>query len=264
MYASSKWFVVGSLVLVLMLLASSRPALARHDLPPLDSESVVRAPDRPLPLNHFYCYRILTSKPVSETIKTQDQFNKRLRKTKVAETTRLCNPVKKTHNNKDFPILFPNDHLLTYNIGTHTGDPKRLVEVRNQFGIQQLQVFFPAEALMVPTQKKPHDPPKDTDHFKCYFVQGQPVQTTTVELEDQFQKTEVAVVQPIWLCNPTRKLHNDKLTEILHSEAHLVCYFVTPRDFTKKVVTLNQFRREKITTTVADLLCAPSKKKILQ
>lgn len=262
MSALPKWFFVGALLLALLTLASSAPARAQVDSPGTTAHNAPAAPDAPLPLNHFYCYKVTTTLPVNVTVKTQDQFDTRPRKTKVGDVARFCNPVEKTHNNKVFPILFPNDHLMLYNIGTHKPDPKLEVQVRNQFGVQQLAVFVPAEVLMVPTQKKPHEQPKDTDHFKCYFVQGQPV-NVPVGLADQFQQTQTVVLQPFGLCNPTRKNHNGVWTEILHKDAHLVCYFVQPKDFSKTVKTRNQFRREKITTTVADILCVPSTKKVL-
>lgn len=263
MHASSKWLILAALVLIALVWAPSQLVLARVDAPTGPQEASPLAPDAPLLLNHFYCYQIQGSKPVSETVKLQDQFNKRARRANVGETVRLCNPVQKTHNDKVTKILYPNDHLLMYNIGQHTGEPKRLVQVRNQFGSQELAVFFPAEVLAVPTKKGQHANPQNTDHFKCYAVQGQPLQVP-VFLEDQFQKTSTVVLQPFGLCNPTRKYHKGKWTEVKNKDAHLVCYRVQSLEFSKTVRTVNQFRREKVTTVAADMLCVPSRKKIIQ
>lgn len=263
MSALSKWAVVVAMLLVLFTLASSVPVLARTDSPPLENLARVRAPDAPLPLNHFWCYQVASSQPVNEKVKLQDQFSSRPRRALVNDPNRLCNPVRKKHGDKTTEILNPRDHLVVYNIGKHDGDPKRAVQVRNQFGVAQLAVYFPAEVLMVPSRKLPHRKPRDTDHFKCYYVQGQP-ENETVGLRDQFQETPATVVlQPVWLCNPVRKYHKDKWTEIRYPEAHLVCYALSPKDFTKIVTTINQFRREELTVLYSDLLCVPSRKKVL-
>jgi len=256
-----KSLVMGVGLLTLLTLGASTPALARVDSPPAAASAALRAPDAPLPLNHFYCY-FVTSSPVNAQVRTQDQFDIRPRKTLVQNPTTFCNPVKKTFGNNVSDVLYPNDHLIGYFLGVSHKDKKLNVDVRNQFGVQRLTVFLPAVRLMTPTQKKPHDPPKDTDHFKCYDVEGQPV-NVTVSLEDQFQKTQVVVLQPTSLCNPTRKLHNGVWTEVQHRKAHLVCYEVTQVDFSKTVKTINQFRREKLTPENPDTLCVPSKKKIV-
>lgn len=256
-----KWAFAGALLVLMYLLTSSQFALAKP-LPPSDTElAAALEPDKALPLNHFLCYQITTSTPVSETVKTQDQFDKQAKSTKVAQSVRFCNPVKKTHGALVADILFPNDHLMIYQTGTH-GTRSLDVQVRNQFGTQPLKVYKPAEVLMVPTRKFPHGKPQNTDHFKCYHVEGQPV-NVTVNLEDQFQKKDTVVMLPFALCNPTRKFHKDKWTEILHPEAHLVCYQIQPLTFSTVRNTSNQFRKESITTTQADLLCVPSRKKIL-
>lgn len=262
MSAPSKWMIVAAFALALLTLASSQPLLAQVDTPSSAAAIPPFAPDAALPLNHFFCYQITTSQPVSETVRLQDQFDTKPKKAKVGAAVRLCNPVQKTHDNKVTEILYPNDHLLLYRIGTHRAEPSIEVQVRNQFGVAQLAVYTPAEVLMVPTRKLPHGRPKDTDHFKCYAVQGQPLNVPVI-LKDQFQQKQTLVLSPFALCNPTRKFHKDRWTEIKHPDAHLVCYQVEPAQFTKKVTTINQFRREDITAVFADLLCVPSRKKIL-
>lgn len=263
MSALSKLTIALAFVLVLLALASSSPALARTDTPPLETAPLVLAPDAPLPLNHFWCYQITTSQPVSVTVRTQDQFDKKPKRTRVGAAVRLCNPVTKVHNGKTTEIKYPNDHLLLYDIGDHKTPAALSVQVRNQFGTAQLAVFKPAEVLMVPPRKAPHPAPQNTDHFKCYRVEGQPL-NVTVGLQDQFQSSDaIVVMQPFALCNPTRKYHKDKWTEVRNKDAHLVCYIVTPKQFSTTRKTSNQFRREEITTTQADILCVPSRKKIL-
>lgn len=257
-----KGLITAAALLALLTLGTSTPALAHVDSPGAGVSGTASAPEAPLPLNHFYCY-FVSSSPVAVQVKTQDQFDARPKKTLVQNPTYFCNPVKKTHGNKVSNILFPNDHLIVYFTGISNSSKKVNVQVRNQFGVQTLTVFKPSVSLMVPTQKKPLDKPKDTDHFKCYDVDGQPL-NETVSLEDQFLQSQVVVTKPTALCNPTRKLHNGVWTEVQHPQAHLVCYEVTQKDFSKTIKTVNQFRREKLSPENPDTLCVPSTKKIVQ
>ncbi|MCG3139606.1 MAG: hypothetical protein HDKAJFGB_00500 [Anaerolineae bacterium] len=262
MSALPKWMFVGAFLVLLYALSASQFVLA-HPLPPPETESAAAlAPDKALPLNHFLCYQITNSTPVSETVRTQDQFDVRPKRTRVGQSVRFCNPVQKTKETVVTPIKFPNDHLIAYRIGQHDPNKSLNVEVKNQFGIQQLKVYKPAEVLMTPTRKLPHPKPQNTDHFKCYYVEGLSL-GIAVTLEDQFQKGDTVVATPFALCNPTRKYHKDKWTEVLHPKAHLVCYQIQPLPFTATRDTANQFRKETITVTLADLLCVPSRKQIL-
>jgi hypothetical protein len=138
-------------------------------------------------------------------------------------------------------------------------DPTRLVVVRNQFGFQFLKVGQP-EALAVPTQKFPHNPPEGLDHFKCYRASGRNI-NQVVGLSDQFLKSpEVKVYRPYEFCNPVAKLHNDQLTPIENPKAHLVCYTISRDPFATQVDTLNQFGTEPLLVNEPDLLCVPSTK----
>lgn len=261
MSAFLKALVVLALAFALFTLASSESALARLD-PGSNAAALVSAAPDALPLDHFYCYRVKEGLPVNQTVLLKDQFDQNFLDAVVGVALRLCNPVEKTHNGKVFKVTHPNDHLVWYKIGTPVAPPQIKVDVNNQFGKRRLKVYLPAEALAVPSQKLPHDPPKDTDHFKCYRVKGDAI-NVPVGLKDQFQATQVSVLRPVYLCNPTIKNHNGALTDIKYPQAHLVCYTVTPKDFVKKVTTINQFRQENLKTSVADLLCAPSKKEIV-
>jgi hypothetical protein len=261
MSALPKWIFVSAFLVFLCALNASQFVAAQPLSPPQTEFAAALAPDKPLQLNHFLCYQITTSTPVSVTVRTQDQFDNRPKRTRVSESVQLCNPVQKTHDTVVTDILFPNDHLIAYRIGAHS-TLSLTVQVKNQFGTQQLKVYRPAEVLLVPTRKLPHGKPQNTDHFKCYFAEGQPL-NIQVGLKDQFQQGNTTVLQPFALCNPARKYHNDQWTEVLHPTAHLVCYQIQPLTFSKTVETRNQFRKETITTTAAGLLCVPSRKKIL-
>lgn len=262
MSALPKWIFVGAFLALLYALTASQFVLASPDAPPQTEYPAALAPDKALPLNHFLCYQLAASTPVSVTVKTQDQFDATPKRTRVQQSVRFCNPVEKTKDTIVTPIKYPNDHIMAYYVGAHNPNKSLNVQVKNQFGIQQLKVYKPAEVLMVPTRKLPHPKPQNTDHFKCYFVEGQALDIA-VGLKDQFQQANTIVMAPFALCNPTRKYHKDKWTEVLHPEAHLVCYQIQPLPHTATRDTVNQFRKENITTTQADLLCVPSRKKIL-
>lgn len=136
------------------------------------------------------------------------------------------------------------------------------MEVKNQFGTQELKVFAPARYHAVPTTLV-GTPPAGLDHFKSYKVKG-PYSGATIGLKDKFNTAPTLVVaRPVLLCNPTVKVHGDQTFPIQHPEAHLVCYKVTQIQFTEIVNTINQFRAEPLTIQNPDMLCVPSKKTIL-
>lgn len=248
--------VFGMLVLGL---ASSEAHAAR--IPDSATSSVLNAPDAPT-LDHFWCYQT-TSTPVNEPVGLQDQFTTAVVQHTVGAPTHLCNPVKKRHGDTVSQIIDRDAHLVFYTIGVPTVKILN-VEVRNQFGTRRLKVFGPAKALAVPTKKNNHDAPKILDHFKCYRVKGTDVQAQ-VGLKDQFQQAPVLIVgKPVLLCNPTLKVHGQNTFQILHPKEHLVCYKVTVVNFSIDAQTLNQFRGEVLTVQNPNMLCAPSKKRILQ
>lgn len=245
--------LVALLGAILSLSASPGVAGARQ---PSDAEGIddITA----LPLGHFWCYNT-TSTPVNETVSLQDQFHTAPINVVVGQPKYLCNPVRKRHNDKVFAIPDPDAHLMMYQIGVAQAVAHK-VQVKNQFGKKVLKVFEPSVLLAVPTQKDPHAAPQGLDHFQCYRAKGE-VAGATVDLRDQFgAATNRIVGRPVLLCNPARKVHNNVAFEILHPEAHLVCYKVTPKDFQRDVGTKNQFRTETVTVIDPDLLCAPSRK----
>ncbi len=247
----------------LLLLSNGTPRALAQEIPQSDAQGIPFAPDAPLPLDHFWCYQT-TGQPVNEVVDTQDQFNVGgLVPIQVGAPIRFCNPVKKTHSGKVFKIKDPDAHLILYETGV-AADLLVKVDVKNQFGNpQRLKVFGPAIRLAVPTQKEGHEFPQDLDHFKCYKVKGGPIDSV-VGLKDQFQQVQaVNVGRAVLLCNPTRKIHNAQPFEVKHPEAHLVCYKVTPVQFTIIRGTQNQFRQEQLQVQNPDLLCAPSRKQIV-
>jgi hypothetical protein len=69
---------------------------------------------------------------------------------------------------------------------------------------------------------------------------------------------------PVLLCNPVEKTHNDIVTPIQNPDDHLVCYKLEGTQFTATAQVGNQFGEEILTVEPADLLCVPSRKTSLE
>jgi hypothetical protein len=247
---------------LLCAFASVISASASAEARPTHGPDITFAGVLTFPLDHFWCYRTQGT-TVDQRVQLQDQFDTALVDTLVGVPQLFCNPTRKNFQGIVTKIQHPNDHLLWYQIGVANPTPSLKVLVVNQFGKARLAVFLPAVALAVPTQKNTLPPPVDTDHFKCYRVSG-PSLNLGVTLRDQFQRSPNLVVsRPVFLCNPTVKVHNAKTFPILHPESHLVCYVITRVRFTQNILTFNQFRQEAPIVTNPNLLCVPSKKRIL-
>jgi hypothetical protein len=250
--------IAASFIALLLLLAVTTVNAA--PTPNSGAQPQSLAPAAPT-LDHFWCYRT-DANPLDEPIQLQDQFNPVLVPHVVGAPRWFCNPVKKRHGDTVTKIIDPDAHLTFLQIGTP--DFKLLdVRVKNQFGRRDLKVFAPATLIAVPTKKNNHDFPDGLDHFKCYRVKGQPI-GVPVGLRDQFQQAPARLVgRPVLLCNPTIKVHNNNTFPINHPKEHLVCYRVTPVQFSVVVLAQNQFANGQLTVQNPNMLCVPSRKRIL-
>lgn len=106
-------------------------------------------------LDHFKCWRVVSSKSVEQTVFLTDQFMEDDR-VRVRKPVLFCNPVTKIHPSADgywqvTQVQHQNDHLVCYNIG-----PKTFVENKfgfeNQFGVGTLSTVKTLR-LCVPTDK---------------------------------------------------------------------------------------------------------------
>ena len=220
------------------------------------SISALHAQQLTFEVDHFKCYLPATAEKVPPApVQLLDQFGPSA--TVIGNIFRFCNPARKLHNGVWTPIQNPDDHLTL-----HKTSPEpivnRRVKIRNQFGEQQL-ITRDARVLAVPTQKKPHGPPKDLDHFSCYAAEGQPV-NQNVWLQDQFFNSQHTINKPILFCNPVRKAHNGVVTPIKHPKDHLTCYRVQPVPFARDVEILDQFGQLSLKTNYADVSCVPTQK----
>jgi len=253
----------------------------------------IAAPPSPPPdLDHFRCYSN-TGHPAGLTAFLEDQFDQRLEKVEevvVVWPIGFCNPVAKTIPSpgggpgQTTDILDPKAHLTMYEIRetTRQRHPTWKVTVDNQFGRQTIFATKPV-LLGVPTQKVSVEgvdtglaAPVGLNHFKCYQAKGAPLNAAVI-LEDQFETTDLLVVEPVIFCNPvtktvTRTTGVPIVTPIVDPEAHLTCYnlkLATQIGFSTNIniQTNNQFNHISPTTpepftVVTDerVLCVPSNK----
>jgi hypothetical protein len=178
--------------------------------------------------------------------------------TAVGRIFRLCNPTVKVHNGVVTPIQRPDDHLVLHQTGPQALIPRE-VKIRNQFG-EQVIVTQDARVLGVPTQKAPHGPPQDLNHFSCYAVSNSPVINTPVGLQDQFFASQHTIGRAVLFCNPVRKQHNNVITPITNPNDHLTCYSMTPVPYVRVVGLRNQFGEHGFQSRAADMACVPTQK----
>jgi hypothetical protein len=207
-------------------------------------------------IDHFKCYFPAESTQVQPApVQLADQFGPSA--AQVGKIFRLCNPTRKFHAGVVTGVNHADDHLTLHQT---TPQPlvTRQVKIRNQFGDQEITTLD-ARILAVPTQKAPHGPPQELNHFNCYVAQGQPVQQV-VGLSDQFFASKHNVVRPVLFCNPVQKIHNGAITPITNPNDHLTCYSMTRVPFVRDVDLRNQFGEHHIRTSLTDMLCVPTQK----
>jgi List-Bact-rpt repeat protein len=114
-------------------------------------------PPGPIPpaLDHYKCYLVSPTTFRRRVVTLSDQFESK--RTTVLQRVRLCNPVSKNRTR----ILHSEDHLVCYTIAQVRGQrpfARRVVLVRNQFGLERLTLLRPY-LLCVPSTKTGRPPP---------------------------------------------------------------------------------------------------------
>jgi hypothetical protein len=198
------------------------------------------------PLDHFKWYYAddAMGLSINETVYLEDQFG--AFNATVVDAGGFGNPAVKWHEGNVTPILNPDHHLTGYYID-YDGEPQTYqVEVKNQFGLQNLTVEGPM-GLLLPTQKEGHQQPVNLDHYLLYEVtEGESVYEV-VSLQDQFDDgpQESFVDWPLYFANPVQKTYKGNVTDILYPETHLVFYAINA-SFYGQVEIVNQFGEQTL------------------
>lgn len=107
------------------------------------------------PLDHFKCYTLrnfadnLTPSP-RINVSLTDQFGEEEIKA-VVRPRMLCNPATKWHDDKEFPVLHPDEHLMCYML-KKTKIADKTVIVANQFGEKQRLYVGASNYLCLPSK----------------------------------------------------------------------------------------------------------------
>lgn len=232
--------------------------------------------------DHYLTYLLDKSiQPVTVTLR--DQFIEPTNFT-LDLIERLFNPVRKLHAGLAFNPKRPDLHYLAYRVQPSSQFTPRTVLIENQFEQRGITVTQP-RYLLAPTGKKkigipiekilanlpPNAAgkliasivppvPQNANHYLCYDVEPYPI-AKGVSLRDQFQNRQFEVVRALYLCNPTEKRHNDKISPIVDENNHLMCYETIPHNtLNRKVITHDQFGIRSQTAVRTEELCLPTKK----
>jgi hypothetical protein len=211
-------------------------------------------------LSHFLCWAgifPIFDGPVVELTNRFGTFD-----AKVDSSDLMCNPVKKTRGGKTTPIVDERQHLKEYDVQTDPIGGSADILVTNQFGKdQRIIITRQPSGLLVPTRKFPHKAPTGLDHFACYQVLNNFGVDKGVKLKDEFLGFKTTVIEQLFHCIPTKKVHGTRVFAIKHRKANLACYNIEPKTLgqPKQRRTKNQFEDVQITATQAQFLCVPSK-----
>jgi phosphoribosylformylglycinamidine (FGAM) synthase PurS component len=112
---------------------------------------IIILPHGAMPLDHFKCYDVKGEKAKRIKVDLEDQFGMERRVKVSLEPKMLCNPVIKWHNDEEFPVLNPEQHLVCYKIKPMKPDLR--VIVSNQFGEKQELSVGKSKYLCLPSKK---------------------------------------------------------------------------------------------------------------
>jgi hypothetical protein len=221
-------------------------------------------------IDHQLCYTATaTGFKIPAGVELENQFSTTPFPVKIGPVAAHCNPVEKIlPTGQVFPINFPNDHLLCWQIAEST-QPTPNVVAANQFGSATLILGQP-NLLCLPSWKSLTGPPVEKTpappglgHFACYPVQdvSGAYHPPAVMLQDEFTTTPVsAQVQPVptELCVPTEKIVAGKAYPIIKPRWNLLCFPVTPTPIINPVFDKNQFGSRPVTIEKTSTLCPPT------
>lgn len=194
------------------------------------------APNPTFKIDHYKFYDFETlSTIVNAPVQLNDQFHEK--QPLVATVTVpnfFGNPVIKTKKDeKEGKYINPMAHLTWYELKTKKAEPRRTLQLTNQFG-QQTVTIGNASVLLAPALKskegkdipKGKDLPKNVGHYIGYLIL-KPVRPfkESLKLRDQFGTDPKARIrQAAYLFVPTDKTRNGKHFKRIHAEDHLVAF----------------------------------------
>jgi alpha-D-xyloside xylohydrolase len=158
-------------------------------------------------------------------------------------------------------------HLACYGIRDAAGQPpftRRTVRVRNQFGVQTLQLRN-AESLCVPSEVDGVHSALDLDHYKCYRARRQPGSprfrkqraVLVDDVETNVARVTARVTRPSLFCTPVDR----DGAGVRDPDTHLSCFKIgeQPPLRPRPVGIQSAFDAASWTVGKAGTLCVPSR-----
>lgn len=212
----------------------------------------------PVILDHFKFYDV-NRYQVGIEVSLQGQFDDAPLKAFLSQVVLLGPAVNKNHEG----VYDPKRHLNAYEIFTDPEPPRR-VQIRNQFGDQDLRIETP-ELLLTPSIfVDPTGPsPEVLDHFKCYRVTQGPTIRQDVFLEDHFDGGDATAIDgpAAYFCVPVEKRYGDLREPINMPNDHLTIYEIRPKDYPLLGGTIqDQFRSGQFYVVRSRYLAVPTVK----
>jgi hypothetical protein len=210
--------------------------------------------------NHYKTWKV-QSQTFQERVLVEDQFMQD--SLTLTSIEFLSNPTSKIYETQIFPILNPDNHLTWYRA---TGrDTSISLSYKNQLESTAVSIGN-VQFLLVPTQKYPHNPPVNLDHYKAYQITNPHILHTPVTLNDQFDDRyglpeNIDSLVPTFFLTPAVKNNESQLYDPI---THYVAYRIFP---TRSVdpssweyMTHDQFGEHYLQIMNSRFLLVPSEK----
>ena len=115
------------------------------------------------PVDHYMCYRVIDETGgVDGRVIIEDQFDQYVevpREKRVRQAKYVCNPARKSHDGVITDPIFPDIHIVCYNVIPKRPLPRPAYSYSNQFGDDATVAIVEREAMLcVPSLKRPFDP----------------------------------------------------------------------------------------------------------